>query len=150
MSRKKSVQEHVLNGTFRPSVHGPRPDARRAVPKVAVAGVSVGLSGRPRPPKLDPISLATWDELVGLLDSRVQPEDGPQLEQAACWLAKWRLIIVALDAAQPGTLAFTRLVSAASTASKSFDRIARKFGLSPLDRDALSLSAGAAGGPKRW
>lgn len=140
MSRKKPVAQHVADGTYRPSVHGPKPEELPTVP-----------AARPSEPKLDAAARTAWNELVGLVEGRLRPEDGPQLEQCAVWLAKWRLIVASLDKAKPGTLPFTRLVSAASTASKNFDRIAKKFGLAPLDREALNLPAGDTnGGVLRW
>jgi hypothetical protein len=139
MSRKKSVEQHIADGTYRPSVHGPRPE------EVRTAG-----TGKPKKPKASKEAEAAWAELAKLVGARLQAEDGPQLEQAAVWLAKWRLIVAKLDQADPGTLAFARLVSAASTASKNFDRIARKFGLTPLDRESLSVDTVASHGVRKW
>jgi hypothetical protein len=139
MSRKKSIAAHVANSTFRPSVHGPRPGTVLAQPAV-----------KPRKPKLKRDAGRAWDELAALLSDRLRPEDSPQLEQASVWLAKWRSVAVALDRVEPGSLQFARLVSALSTTSKSFDRIARKFGMSCLDRDALNMPAAADDGIKRW
>lgn len=130
MSRKKTIAAHQENGTYRPSVHGLPP-----------AFASSGPSSAPSKPKLGRAASRCWDELVGLLRDRLKPEDAPQLEQLAVWLCQWRQIVARLDTAEPGTLAYTRLVSALSTASKSFDRIGARYGLTPLDRESLNLPA---------
>jgi hypothetical protein len=140
MSRKKSLAEHVRDGTYRPSVHGPRPEDVPTRPSVMPT----------KPKSLKGDAGRAWNELAGLLADRLRPEDGPQLEQLAVWLAKWRQTVAALDAFEPGGLAFTRLIAALSTASKSFDRIGKKFGMAPLDRDALKMPAAPNNGARRW
>lgn len=140
MSRKKSVEAHIENGTYRPSVHGPRP----------TAGVPLGGTAPKKPRGLSREASRTWDELMTALGKRASGEDAAQLEQAAIWLAKFRLIVAKLDTTEPGTVNFSRLISAASVASKNFDRVARKFGLTPLDRGALSVPAGGGNGAKVW
>jgi hypothetical protein len=104
------------------------------------------------PPGMSKESRAAWAELLKAVGNRAKPEDASQLEQLAVWLAKWRLVIVSLDAAVPGTTEFSRLVSAASTSSQNFDRIAKKFGLAPLDRAALNIpvDGGNTNGAIRW
>lgn len=139
MSRKKSVRKHLEDGTYRADRHGAAPGEVPPVFPIA-----------PKKPALSTESEAVWAELLAMVGNRVRPEDGPQLEQAAVWLAKWRLIVREMDTATPGTIDFSRLVSAASLASKSFDRIARKFGLTPLDRDSLNLPATDPLGATTW
>jgi hypothetical protein len=99
MSRKKSVAAHVRAGTYRADRHGPKPGEAPTIPAV-----------RPKKPKLAKDAAEAWRELAELLADRLRPEDGPQLEQAAFWLATWRGIVAQIGEAEAGTVAFSRLV----------------------------------------
>jgi hypothetical protein len=138
VSRKKSAQVHAAEGTFRATRHGKRP----------VAG-PVKLGGKPAKPKLNRDASRAWDELFAMVGPRVVSEDAPQLEQLATFLARWRGLNVALDREDPGTTRYSRLLTACSIASRDFDRIAKRFGLTPADRESMSLPV-ADDGVVRW
>lgn len=140
MSRRKSVATHLENGTYKPGRHGPLPGEVAPLPAVAPA----------KPKSLDAEAAKVWAELVKLVGDRLRPEDGPQIEQCAFWLSTWRKIVAELADALAGTISYSRLVSAASVASKNFDRIGKKFGLSPLDRDSLNLPPTDPKGGTTW
>ena len=140
MSRRTTVAAKITNGTYRPGTHGPRPGEAPTIPAASPK----------KPSSLDASAAKVWAELVALIGERLRPEDGPQLEQCAFWLSTWRSIVADLAEATAGTITFARLVSAAATASKNFDRIARKFGLTPLDRDSLNLPPTDPYGGTRW
>lgn len=124
---RKPIEKHLLDGTFRADRHGAPPDD----------------SGTVRPP-VKPADLgdaagAFWDRVVVLLEGVVRDRDGEQLAELCRWWATLQKVRAALDKAQPGSLRYGRLMNQASTAAATFDRIAKRFGLTPADRAALHV-----------
>jgi phage terminase small subunit len=86
---------------------------------------------------------AFWDRIVGVLAGVVRERDGEQLAELCRWWARIQRTGAALDKAQPGSLRYGRLMNQASTAAATFDRIAKRFGLTPADRAALHAEGSA-------
>lgn len=129
----KPVEQHVLDGTYRKDRHGPLPD-----------------EGDFKPPEMPPgigdLAAQFWERITELLKGVVRDRDGPQLHQLCFWWAQWETCEIALTGLEIGTIQHARVFNAASTASQNFDRIARRFGLTPADRAALK--AERSGPPK--
>lgn len=140
MSRpRKPTEKHILDGTFRKDRHGPPAD---------VLGDDVAAKPPERPAGLAPTAAVFWDRIIGLLEGVVRERDGPQLHQLCFWWSQWETAELSLQDYEIGTIAHTRIFNAASTASQNFDRIARRFGMTPVDRAAMRAEATARTKPK--
>ena len=130
---RKPVEEHKAAGTFRRDRHT---DADRAA---RFFGEAARPPSQPpaKPTELEGTAGDFWDHVVRLLAGVVTARDGPQLVQLCRWWARWKEAEDALANATPGTTEHARLIKAASTCSANFDRIARRFGLTPADRIGL-------------
>lgn len=126
---RKPLEKHLLDGTFRADRHGPPPDDAGAVaPPVKPADLAGDAS-------------EFWDRIVGVLAGVVRDRDGEQLAELCRWWARIQKVGAALDKAQPGSLLYSRLMTQAGTAAATFDRIAKRFGMTPADRAQLHIEA---------
>ncbi len=133
---RKPVVKHVLDGTYRADRHGPLPVDPDAVPAPVKPADLTGAAGD------------LWDRIVRLLPGVVRDRDAEQLAEMCRWWARAQRVGAALDKAQPGSLRFGRLTSQAATATGTFDRIAKRFGLTPADRAALTVEPTGPAKPK--
>lgn len=124
---RKPIEKHVLDGTFRADRHGPAPDDLGAVRPPAKPADLGGAAGE------------FWDRLLAVLTGVVRERDGEQLAELCRWWARIQKFGAALDKAQPGSIGCGRLMAQASTAAATFDRIAKRFGLTPADRASLHV-----------
>lgn len=124
-------ETHILNGSFRADLHGS--DAE-----------TVQATGQPvMPPGMKGEALKLWLAVVpGLIDTGVAKEqDTVALVQLCEAWARYRKCCKALDkvsAIHPKAAGLMRLVDAAS---KCFERLAGRFGLTPSDRSRLRVEA---------
>lgn len=124
---RKPIELHVIDGTFRADRHGPAP-------------VDVGEVRPPtKPSDLGGAAGGFWDRLLAVLAGVVRERDGEQLAELCRWWARIQKVGAALDKSQPGSLRYGRLMNQASTAAATFDRIAKRFGLTPADRASLHV-----------
>lgn len=129
--RRKSRAEHRAEGSYRPSRHGSDASAPPQAPS--------------KPRGLGAEQAKLWDELTGLLSDRLRPEDGAILLIGVRWLCTWREASAALEGMAVGTLEYARTLSAVSIASQRFETIAKKLGMSPSDRETMSLESPGSG-----
>jgi phage terminase small subunit len=134
---RKPTEQHVLAGTYRRDRHGPLEDAADGsfAPPEKPAGLGSKASD-------------FWDVVVKLLEGVVRERDGPQLHQLCFWWAKWEDAEIAIQDFEIGTMDYTRALNVASVASQNFDRIAKRFGLTPADRAALRAEHATTQKPK--
>ena len=126
---RKPTEKHLLDGTFRKDRHGPVPaDLGTAPPPVKPADLT-GPAGE------------FWNRVTVLLAGVVRDRDGEQLAELCRWWARVQKVGAALDKSAPGSLVYGRLMNQASTASATFDRIAKRFGMTPADRAAVAAEA---------
>ena len=124
---RKPIEKHLLDGTFRSDRHGLPPDDNDAVAPPT------------KPTDLDGDAGKFWDRVVALLAGIVRDRDAPQLVELCQWWATTQKVRKSLDKSQPGSLRYGRLMNQASTAAATFDRIAKRFGLTPADRATLHV-----------
>ncbi len=123
---RKSIEQHVLDGTYRKDRHGP------LTPENAPAAAPP-----PTPANLTEAERVVWRELVGLLAGVVKPRDTPTLVELCRWMARADLIAVALAATKPGAKGFAQLLTASAIATDKVAVLSGRFGLSPSDRAKL-------------
>jgi hypothetical protein len=128
---RKPLEQHQLDGTFRKDRHGPLPeDSTPAVPPAKPHSL-VGPAGE------------FWDRVIVHLAGVVRERDADQLVEMCEWWATIQWLRPALRKAQPGSLRCSRLMAQISSAAAAFDRIAKRFGLTPADRATLREDAAA-------
>lgn len=125
---RKSIDEHMLKGNYRPSRHGLRP------PLPDDPGGNVPPS---KPADLDHAAGQLWDKFVRLLAGVLRERDGDVLAELCRWLAELRRIRVVLLETVPGEQGYNQLLVAAGICSDKFDKLAARFGLTPADRTKL-------------
>jgi phage terminase small subunit len=131
---RKPIERHLLDGTYRADRHGPLSDEPEE------------FAPPTKPAEMTPAAGEFWDKVVAMLAGVVRDRDGPQLAQLCSWWALWQEAEAKLMAGSPGTIEYARTLNAVSVASQNFDRIAKRFGLTPADRAVLKVEH--AGPPK--
>ncbi len=126
---RKPIEKHVLDGTYRADRHGVKPDD------------SASVQSPVKPADLNGPAGQCWDRVVAVLAGIVRDRDAEQLAELCRWWARIQRVGEVLDKAKPGTLEYGRLMNAASTAAATFDRLAKRFGLTPADRAQLHVEA---------
>ena len=126
---RKPVEKHVLDGTYRPDRHGVKPDDSGSVAPPIKPGDLKGPAGE------------CWDRVVSVLAGVVRDRDAEQLAELCRWWARVQRVGAALDKEKPGSLEYGRLMTQASSAAATFDRVAKRFGLTPADRAQLHVEA---------
>jgi len=136
---RKSIDEHLRNGTYRPDRHGPLP--------VPVSPADAPAEKLVRPPSLTGRAAAVWDELAGLLGGIVRRKDIPALVELCRWIERSERIAATLDKLKPTEKEFKGLVVVAGIATDKVAVLTSRFGLSPADRAKIKAEI-AAGPPK--
>jgi hypothetical protein len=126
---RKSIAEHVANGTYRPSRHGG-------------AAVEPGPGDGPaetieRPTKLGAEAARIWEELAELLAGSIRKRDVPALVELARWIARSDRIAELLDSLDPTDKDFKGLLVQAGIATDKVSDLTKRFGISPADRAKL-------------
>lgn len=133
MARPKlTAAEHLANGTYRPSRHGP----------LGSSAPTAGASPPRKPTDLKGEAAKVWRELLALLVDVVEERDGPQLADACRWIARGREIDAALENVPPTDDNFPRLVRLANMCAARVSKILQKFGMTPADRARLPQASG--------
>ncbi len=135
---RKSPEQHKIDGTYRPSLHGPLPD------KFQTWMDGGGDGPPPAPVKPDSLSAEAsvmWDFVLETRPGMVWPSDGPILAVYCEWWALWKLVLT-LAQGKPSAKTLTPL----GIITDKVDKLGAKFGLSPKDRVALPV---VQTGPKK-
>ena len=135
---RKTADEHLANGTYRPSRHGPLP--------APVEGSA------PEPPDM-PAGLtadeaAAWGEIVPCVAGRVRRSDVPALVDLCRWWVRLGRMARRLDELEPAAGNYVQTLTGAGICSTNFDRLASKFGMTPADRAKLRVVDAAPPAPK--
>lgn len=126
---RKTAEEHLANGTYRPSKHGPLPISS---PSAKASGVTLAC-----PSDLAGTAAEWFRRLASVLTGRLEPSDGPLLAQAARWLSEEDRCRDALPAHDPTTPEHSRALRGAATAGQAANQILSKYGLTPAARSKL-------------
>ena len=134
---KKPLEQHVIDGTYRPSVHGPLPANLESWRHGD--GPAPGLPDKPV--DLDATAAEMWDRVIATRQGTIWPSDGPMLKVFCVWWSLWEKASAkaAIDLTQQ---TFTPL----GIATDKIEKLAARFGLSPKDRAALPV---VQSGPKK-
>lgn len=134
---RKPLEQHLVDGTYRPVKHGPLPDNLEKWRQGE--GDAPGLPEKPS--DLDEQAAAMWDRVIATRPGTVWPSDGPLLKVFCVW---WSLFEKAAKKAADDQTAqtFTPL----GIATDKVEKLAARFGLSPKDRAALPV---VNDGPKK-
>jgi hypothetical protein len=84
------------------------------------------------------------------LGGRLQPEDGPLVRIAAEWFVTWTAAAAKLATEEIGTLTYARTLSAVSVASQRFEACVKRLGMSPADREMMTLPDPTSPKAVRW
>lgn len=130
---RKSLADHLRDGTYRPDRHGPRPGE--------TANVQVPVSSCPpdKPHKLTPAQSAIWDQLTELLAGVVTDRDADSLKMICIWLSEFQRVQMILQTMTPGQKGYKDTLVSAGICSANYDKLASKFGLTPADRSKLKV-----------
>lgn len=121
---KKSVDQHLKDGTYRQDRHGPVP----APPASDAPPV-------PRKPAgMTPEAGAVWVELVPLLAGAVRERDVRRLADLCAWWARFDAVTLALDDMSIGSVEYGRALIQLGICEDKVDRLGRGFGLTPESR----------------
>lgn len=127
----KTTEQHLADGTYQACRHGDRIDNEQA-------------EGTPiKPDELDEIESQLWDEMVAYLpDAVIGRADTMALRELCRWYSLYRNAFAAWQCDPLDK--DSRL--AASASWDRFWRIARDFGVTPVERTRLQLKPGDGGG----
>lgn len=139
---RKPVTDHLVNGTYRPSRHGPVGDPVRNEP----GQVCEKPPAKPR--SLTGPAGDVWDDLIAILGGIVRKRDVPALADLCRWVARMQRIAGTVDEMDPTDPAFVKTLTAAGIATTNFERYCSKFGLTPRDRVRLGVPDSDAGKAK--
>lgn len=127
---KKPVEQHVIDGTYRPCRHGELPDAVQAWAKG-----DADSPGEPeKPDGLSEPASKMWDRVLLTRTGTIWPSDAPILAVYCEWWGLWQNAL-AVAVAKPVTQNLTAL----GIVTDKLDKLGAKFGLSPKDRAALPV-----------
>lgn len=122
---RKPVELRLLDGSYSRTRHGPLPEPEET------SGPLV------KPADLKGPAAKFWTVVAELLAGVVRDRDAPMLAELCRWWARAQIAGRKLDTMSPGTVEYGRLMRQAAEASGAFDRIAKRFGLTPSDRAQL-------------
>jgi phage terminase small subunit len=126
--RRKPVELRLLEGTHKPSVHGPAPEPGDHKPPT-------------KPADLTGEAAKVWASLVKLLKPVIRESDGPLLVELCRWwaeLKKCQTVIHNLSPVEPG---YNKVLIGVGICSDKVDKLAARFGLTPSDRAKLRFEA---------
>ena len=126
-ANRKSVAQHVRDGTFRPERH---------------AGAAAAVGGPPKKPPTKPKTLVgegarLWRAVCESLAGVIGPADGAALLQLCLAHDEVVRCFGAMSQHAPGSEEHGRLARALASVTATFDRLAVRFGVTPLDRERL-------------
>lgn len=145
---RKSLEDHVRDGTYRADRHGPLPagflTARGPVPSPAVQPADAELTVQPprKPEDMAEDVAAEWDRLALLLAGVVRDRDADAVSQMAWWLVELGRVQAVIGRMIPGHKGYKDALIAAGICQDKFDKLATKFGMTPADRAKLRSEAG--------
>ncbi len=151
---RKPIERHLLDGTYRADRHGPIPPHLANSRGVIVGGTGpietpagFAMGDQPaKPASLSAAASAFWDHVVRTRAGVLRASDASTLAILAEWHANWLRTLADLDTATGGP-ARLKLTQQLSICSTNFERLGRKFGLTPSDR--ATVPAPHAGGPEK-
>lgn len=134
---RKTIEQHITEGTYRADRHGPRPDDSELSLRLA-----------PAPPDLlsEP-EREVWAAFYPLLCDRLKPSDVSSFIEFCRWQTLRDQLAAKLHDAEAGTKGFHFLLVQSAIVYDKLDKLYAKLGLSPIDR--AKLRAGEPVGPKR-
>lgn len=118
------VELRLLDGTYKPSKHGPLPDDTPGGPPAKPANLKSG------PGKI-------WNELSKLLVRVLRESDGPMLAELCRWWHELKRAQDELAKSKPGAKGYNQLLIGVGICSDKVNKLAGLFGLSPSDRAKL-------------
>lgn len=124
---RKSVAEHLANGTYKPGRHGPLPGEPE---EPALESIEC-------PRELDDESRRVWGDLADLLAGVIRRRDIPALKELCRWITRADRIAKELDVLAPSDKSFKGLLVAAAIATDKVSDLTKRFGISPADRQRL-------------
>lgn len=134
---KKPLEQHIVDGTYRPSIHGPLP------PKLESwrqgEGDAPGLPEKPA--DLSAAATVMWEQVLRTRPGTIWPSDAVMLAVYCEWWSIWKEALL-LAQLRPSTKTLTPL----GIITDKLDKLGAKFGLSPKDRAALPV---VQSGPKK-
>jgi phage terminase small subunit len=131
--RRVPVELRILDGTYKPGEHGPRPDKSLSCAPKKPAGLDKKVSKK-------------WDEYVMLLAPMLHESDGPQLAALCDLRVKWEDANADLAKMKWGAVGYAKRLAVVLTLLDRFNKIASLFGMTPVDRAKLRFEMS---GPKR-
>lgn len=132
---KKSLVDHVRDGTYRRDRHGPLPGEKPPA--------SVPLAQPPSRPQAAPQAQSElWDQLTRLLAGVVTDRDVPILTELCWWWTEFRKVQADLATMAPGEKGYKDKLVCAGICSTNLDKLAVRFGLTPVDRARLKGDGG--------
>ena len=138
---KKSLEDHLRDGSFRPDRHG------HLLPPGGLLALLPPSAAITKPAGLSPVESAAWDVLVRDVGEVLRAEDAALLAEFVRWqsrAAKIARAMDAMDAELVGTKFYGQLLAAADTATGVLLVLSQRFGLSPSDRGKLVKRTGGA------
>lgn len=127
--QRKSIEQHVLDGTYRAYRHGP-----------LTADNSPSLTPLTKPANLTPAEGVAWDELVVLLAGVVKPRDSFMLVELCRWVVRANAIAEALASMKVGAKGHAQMLTMSAIATDKVNLLSGRFGLSPSDRAKLGAN----------
>lgn len=134
--RRKSIEQHQLDGTYRADRHG-----------ALTADDQPAAAPPPMPRGLKPNVAAKWAEAVTLLSGVVKPRDTALLVELASWLAESADLAEHRAGIKPGDKGYLQYMTARGITTDKLLQLSIRFGLSPSDR--AKLRAEASAGPAK-
>lgn len=149
---RKSIADHLKDGTYRRDRHGPLPG--ESADAATVATPTREPSSLANPPTDDAIAThapprkpadlvgdaaAMWDRLVVMLAGVVRERDAATLAEMCRWHAELRRVQAVLGKMTPGAKGYNQLLVAAGICGDKFEKLAGKFGMNPTDRGKLRI-----------
>lgn len=132
---RKSTEDHLRDGTYKPSKHGPLPSAE-----------PVEAERLRRPESLTGRAAAVWSELVKLLTGVVRKRDVPVLAELCRWVERSERIAAVLDAIDATDPAFGKMLVNAGIATDKVAKLSALFGSTPADRAKVRAVVAEGGG----
>lgn len=127
---RKSVEQHVLEGTYRADRHGPKPSASQMSRRL--------LQTPPKRPKdLTPAERAKWDATVPLLSDRLIGVDVALLTELVRWMVRADDVAAVLRKTPVVDKGYRSLAVTAAIATDKIAVLSTRLGLSPADRVKL-------------
>lgn len=132
---RKPLEQRILDGTYKPSKHGP------------VTAADLPEPMPPKPKYLTEAESVAWDRLALVLVGVVKKRDVPTLVELCRWLARADKLAAQLDGMTLTAKGYPRLFTLAAIATDKVLLLSTRFGVSPADR--AKLRADLPSGPAK-